>query len=506
MIYTISAQKGSHYDEPLRTGLSFTKRGNYCKNDFEVNRDFHYFLEEFFIFHSDKFLKDSSPTDNSPAESMLRRPFYFSGESHAGHYIPSMMDFILRRNDGKLAPNSSNHLKPLRVQIPLDGAAIGNGWTDPYYQYSAADVSYGAGIIGLSQRASLEEKEKKCQSGLKSGNYDNPICFQLLDDIVDESYGRNGKTIVSSYDTRLWEKKGASRSFPLGHKDVETYLGGARSHASPPLQVNYKDVLEAIHATESISAKQKYEECTDPPYYALKGQDGLGVVDEVVAILDHESRPHMLFFNGMNDLICNHVGNERFLDALPWSQADKYLLQTRHAWDSGVDSKTKYKYSEGRPDGYIKQYENLSFLKVLESGHMVPMDQPSIALKMIKILVGGNGITRGDFLSSRQDLNSGKVDTNMCALDKCPDCKPEMIFETAAEMPVGKDESDFMGVGALVGAFATGVLIACIIARRRSKSERAQREIIVSLSNDSDLELSDIDSNYRDKANDAQFT
>ena len=125
---------------------------------------------------------------------------------------------------------------------------------------------------------------------------------------------------------------------------------------------------------------------------------------------------------------------------------------------------------------------------------------------MIKILVGGSGITRGDFLSSRQDLNSGKVDTNMCALDKCPDCKPEMIFETASEMPVGKDKPDNIGVGALVGAFATGVLIACVIARRRSKSEHTQRQIVASLSNDNDLELSDLDSNYSDKADGAQFT
>jgi carboxypeptidase D len=280
-----------------------------------------------------------------------------------------MMDFILKRNDGVLVPDSNNHLEPIRVQIPLSGAAIGNGWTDPYYQYSAADAAYGAGIIGSSQRAALEKKEKICQQGLLAGDYENSVCFQLLDTITDESHGRSGSTTVSTYDTRLWEKKGEARSFPLGHKDVETYLGGAISRANPPLKINYKDVLQAIHATESIDARQTYEECTDPPYYALKGQDGLGVVDELVSVLEHSSRPHMLFFNGMNDLICNHVGNERFLDALPWSQADQYIVQTRHAWDSGVDSSTKNNYSEGRPDGYIKQYENLSFLKVMESGH-----------------------------------------------------------------------------------------------------------------------------------------
>ena len=74
-------------------------------------------------------------------EWRMKRPFYFSGESHAGHYIPSMMDFILQRNDGKIVPTESNGLQPLRVEMPLSGAAIGNGWIDPFHQYAAADAA-----------------------------------------------------------------------------------------------------------------------------------------------------------------------------------------------------------------------------------------------------------------------------------------------------------------------------------------------------------------------------
>lgn len=482
--------------------MSFTRYGNYCKNDFEVNRDFHYFLEEFFLFHGDKFL--TSNADNSPATSLVKRSFYFAGESHAGHYIPSMMNFILQRNDGKILPDSTNGLQPLRVKIPCSGAAIGNGWTDPYYQYSAADAAYGAGLIGISQRASLEEKEQKCQNNLKSGNYESSVCFQLLDTITQESHGQRGDTVVSSYDTRLWEKKGAERTFPWGHKDVETYLGGARSHADPPLVIDYRTVLDAIHATESIAAKQTYAECTDPPYYALQHQDGLGVVDELVNILDHESRPHMLFFNGMNDLICNHVGNERFLDALPWSRGNSYVLQARHAWDSRVDASTKVNYVPGRPDGYIKQYENLSFLKIMESGHMVPMDQPSIALAMIKTLVGTVGLTRDGFLSSVQSLDraDAKSEASMCSLDECPDCKPDLIFEDASRVspvdaprasPVNSNMSSAgfepSDIGALVGAFAVGVLLTCLCNRRRN--EQQHRALVANMSEPNDLELTD---------------
>lgn len=297
----------------FRTGLSFSRNGNWCKNDFEVNRDFHYFLEEFFLFHREKFLS-SSIDENSinsnitPPKWTLKRPFYFTGESHAGHYIPSMMDHILQRNDGSIAPTESNGLGPLRVLMPCSGAAIGNGWIDPYHQYAAADAAYGAGLIGTAERASFEEKERICQSNLKAGVLNSNICFDLLDDIIDQSSGSNGVFQVSMYDTRLWESREGTRTFPPGHKDVETYLGGAKSQNQLQVTVNYHDVLVAIHATEATAAGQTYAECTDPPYLALSHQDGLGVTDEIVRILEHESKPHMLFFNGMNDLICNHVG------------------------------------------------------------------------------------------------------------------------------------------------------------------------------------------------------
>lgn len=119
----------------------------------------------------------------------------------------------------------------------------------------------------------------------------------------------------------------------------------------------------------------------------------------------------------MNDLICNHVGNEQLLDVLPWSKTSQYTQQPRHAWESGVDPNLKVNYTPGRPDGYIKQFENLSFLKIIEAGHMVPMDQPAVSLAMIKTLVygsTGSGAKNG-FLTSMQNLDRASNDEErMC--------------------------------------------------------------------------------------------
>ena len=50
-----------HESSSIRTGLSFYKKKHWYKNDFEVKRDFHYFLEEFLYSIMASFLVSSNP-------------------------------------------------------------------------------------------------------------------------------------------------------------------------------------------------------------------------------------------------------------------------------------------------------------------------------------------------------------------------------------------------------------------------------------------------------------
>jgi carboxypeptidase C (cathepsin A) len=106
-----------YIDQPVGTGLSFTTSDKYPENDEEVNIDFYYFIQSFFHLHADKFVSSNA----------VRNPLYFSGESHAGHYIPSMMNYILKLNDNLSAGS---------MKIPLAGAMIGNGWVGMYSSIS----------------------------------------------------------------------------------------------------------------------------------------------------------------------------------------------------------------------------------------------------------------------------------------------------------------------------------------------------------------------------------
>lgn len=388
-----------YVDQPVGTGLSFTTSHKYPKNDLEVNQDFYTFLQSFLALHSDKFVNEET--------NKMHRPFYFTGESHAGHYIPSMMAHIIDQNKQVTSGDGNK-----AIYIPQSGAGIGNGWIDPFHQYAAAEAAYGKGIIGSAQRNALDAQEKQCQAKLNNGDYASGTCFQLLDLVVGQSYGSKSLYKVSQYDVRHIESRRGSRTFPPGHKTVEAYLGGIGLGSPNGKNMDKKTMnqaLQAIHATPSRTAGQVYQECTDPPYDALADQDGLGVVPEVVKVLEHESKIRLLFFNGMEDLICNHVGNEILLEKLPWKHNQDYINAPRAAWKSKAKSDDENKIS-----GYIKEFQNLLFLKVMDSGHMVPMDLPEVSLDMMRTFVYGG---EGAFQFSPQKLNCNGKGNDECV---CP--------------------------------------------------------------------------------------
>ena len=404
-------------DQPVGTGLSYTAKRNYCSNDLQVNTDFHYFLRNFLFLYRDTFLIAEKDTGDKNEEITwkLNRPLFFSGESHAGHYIPSMMDFILKQNeDVKPFSTELSNLDqydgpPPDILIPISGSMIGNGWIDPYNQYAGATYAYTQGWIDLAQKAALDKKEITCQNLLNDGTLFSTTCLDLIDDIIGMSNA--GGVSVSAYDSEIW-----GGEFPPGKGNVESYLGGR--YSSPPMDdVSLEARLESIHASETLQQHHSFVECASAPSHALHHQDGLGVVPELVRVLDHPSKPRILFFNGMRDLMCNHHGNERVLDNLPWSKVEDWTLSKRYAWDPAVDDDTI------APVGYIKAYENLGFLVIKDAGHMVPMDLPEVGLQMVQSFIDDNFDV--DVQRTRGSLPSDPLQCPACEKLNC-----DVQFET----------------------------------------------------------------------------
>ena len=311
----------------------------------------------------------------------------------------------------------------------------------------------------------------------------------MIDDILKESLGATSRYKVSGYDVRKSESQNEDRQFPPGHKAVETYLGGWDMPTGDSGKLStriYEQVLQAIHATAATDAGQQYQECTDPPYNALAGNDGKGVVDDVVDILKHPDGVQLLFFNGIHDMICNHVGNERYLEKLPWDHTDAWILADRFAWVAATEV-------PGQVSGYMKEYMNLKFLKVLDAGHMVPMDVPSVALDMIKLFV-----YKGSFQTSKQSLSKAKDDNGACPI--CPTCvnrdsSSTIPSESSADTDARMSTYIISYAWLAAGAALLAIFLATVIMRKRG-TDRVRAVMVPQY----DLELRA--SSYRDDNDD----
>jgi len=366
-----------YIDQPVGTGLSFDKKSRYCTDDKCINVDFYQFLQNFLRVHSSVFVNRQSKS--------LNRKLYFTGESYAGHYIPSIMNYILHHN---------NNIKDIRIN--LSGAAIGNGWVDPYHQYGVSVAAYSEGVIDLSQWAKLSEMEKQCQEYLRKG-INHFVCNQLMDHVL---HNCDSERALSPYDSLVW----GSAKYPPGVTALEAYLGF--DTVDPPMKEDITEtVLEAIHASAVTEVNQVFKECANPPFFALMNQDSLGVVKELVHVLDSDI--NVLFYNGMRDFACNHVGNEVMLKNLPWKFTEDFFSSARGTWKLRHDS---------APVGYVRSHKNLHFIKIKEAGHLVPMDAPFVAFEMMKMFLTQDPGTTFNSLM-KQQIEPKVTDFGMCEIE-----------------------------------------------------------------------------------------
>merc|ERR1712070_1043956 len=75
-----------------------------------------------------------------------------------------------------------------------------------------------------------------------------------------------------------------------------------------------------------------------------------------------------LIYAGDVDFICNYLGNKAWTLNLDWQHTSEFNDAEEHEWDSS---------------GLARTSNGLTFLQVYDAGHMVPSDQPEVALSMI---------------------------------------------------------------------------------------------------------------------------
>ncbi|TVU19121.1 hypothetical protein EJB05_35255 [Eragrostis curvula] len=336
-----------YVDQPTGTGFSYSKDLRDLRfGEKGVADDLYDFLQAFFKQHPD----------------LLENDFYITGESYAGHYIPAAAERVHRGNkEGSglhinlKASYSSLYLLDLWKSY---GFAIGNGLTEPAIQYGAyADYALQMGIIGERAHKTINKLVPACELGIKLCGYAGAIpciaSYAVCNSIFTSILLLAGN--VNYYDIR----KQCEGSLCYDFSDMDKFL-------------NEKSVREALGV-----GNKKFVSCSPLVYEAMIADWMKNLEVGIPALVEDGIK--VLIYAGEYDLICNWLGNFRWVNSMVWSGQQNF----------SEASMLPFKIN-GKEAGLLKSYGPLSFLKVHDAGHMVPMDQPEAALDMLRKWMGGS--------------------------------------------------------------------------------------------------------------------
>ncbi|XP_047311469.1 serine carboxypeptidase-like [Impatiens glandulifera] len=318
-----------YVDQPTGTGFSYSSDESSIRNDEEgVSNDLYDFLQAFFKEHP----------------QYLKNDFYITGESYAGHYIPALATRVHNGNKNKEG-----------ALINLKGFAIGNGLTNPAVQYNAyPDYALRAKLITQSQYKDVASLIPTCEKDIAKCNVKiggegescteaRSSCTAIFNSIMDYVGNKN------YYDFR----KECVGSLCYDFSNMEKLL-------------NEPFVRKALGVGDI-----EFVSCSTSVYDALIKDWMRNLEGGIPALLEDGIK--VLVYAGEYDIICNWLGNLRWVQGMKWSGQKNFIVAPTLLFE--VDGAVK---------GKINGYGPLSFIKVHEAGHMVPMDQPKAALEMLE--------------------------------------------------------------------------------------------------------------------------
>lgn len=320
-------------DQPVNVGYSYSSSS--VTNTVAAGKDVYAFLELFFEQFSEYKHLD----------------FHIAGESYAGHYIPVFASEILSHEDRG---------------FNLTSVLIGNGLTDPLTQYKYFEpMACGKGgadaVLNEEECQNMHSTQGRCLSLIESCYESESIWSCVPASVYCNNaqigpYQRTGRNV---YDIRE-DCEGGSLCY-TGLDYIDKYL-------------NKPEVKEALGAEV-----ETYESCNfDINRNFLFAGDWMKPYHKAVTKLLEADLP-VLIYAGDKDFICNWLGNEAWTNVLPWSGAENFSKSKTRTWKVN-----------GKEAGTVKNYQNFSFLRVYEAGHMVPYDQPENSLNFFNSWIFGN--------------------------------------------------------------------------------------------------------------------
>lgn len=348
-----------YLESPVGVGFSYSDDQRYVTNDTEVSMNNYLALKEFLRL----FPEFSS------------NQVFLTGESYGGIYIPTLAERVMED-----------------ASINLQGVAVGNGMSS--YELNDNSLVYFAYYHGLLGSRLWTDLQKFCCSAGKCNFYNNQDqnCSESLSEVqtIVYSSGLNmynlyapcpggvhrrvsverdqlvirdlGNSFINHQTTLEWSQK--FRGLALLFRSVR--LDPPCTNSTPSsLYLNNPLVRAALH----ISPKALDWAICSSEVNLNYGRLYLDVRKQYLKLLS-ALKYRVLVYNGDVDMACNFMGDEWFVESL-----QQQVEVQRRPW--------LYDDVDGRQvGGFVKEFDNIAFLTVKGSGHMVPTDKPIAAFAM----------------------------------------------------------------------------------------------------------------------------
>lgn len=332
-------------DQPAGVGFSYGEDND--KNEDMVAEDAYYFLQAFFQTYPQYARKD---------------PFlYIVGESYGGHYAPAIAHRVWQGNTAFQQDGTT-------VQLPLGGLGIGNGLTNPEIQYAyypdmVYNNSHGIKVVDESTYEAMKTVVPKCQALIHQCN--------AGDSTLDAFACQTAFVVCNMGLTSPYQMTG------LNPYDIR------KKCEVPPLCYDFSHVNKWLNADSTMQALgvdtnhvHRWESCN----FGINGKfhsDWMHDFSPFVKDLLDKANVPVLIYAGDVDFICNYLGNQAWTLQMPWTGQDGFQKATPADWKGQGLARVN-------PDD-----KKLTFLQVYDAGHMVPADQPKVALDMIATFLKG---------------------------------------------------------------------------------------------------------------------
>lgn len=354
-------------DNPVGTGFSYVEGGDrslMARTDAEAARDLTALLCALY-------------RDNA---RLRASPLFIVAESYGGKFaVTTALAALRAAEQGRLRAN-------------IAGVALGDSWISPIdfvaswgpllYQVSRVDEqglrqcdAVAAKIKDQLDKGQFADAEASWSEleGVVIANSNAVNFYNFLKDDAPE----NAAVMTAQRRRQAASTLASFRSRDGGYSGYLKAMAAAASSASD--SGGFDGLMNTVIKKKLgiIPKDVSWGDQSGDVFDALAGDFMRPRIQEVDQLL--KRGVNVTIYNGQLDVICATKGTMDWVQKLKWDGLDKFLSSPR----TPIYCSSEEEGQSAGTQAFVKSYKNLNFYWILEAGHMVPIDNPCPALKML---------------------------------------------------------------------------------------------------------------------------